>query len=104
VNQGGLLMLLIKLSVEVSMFIGIIIGAFVVGLALRGAQIKKLKRKVTDLEKEMMASHAEILELHRDKLVLEEKLKGSSSIPVIPITAKEDKKSEKLQDKSVGKN
>ena len=95
-------MLLIKLSVEVSMFIGIIIGAFVIGFVLRGAQLKKLKGKVNDLEKEMMASHAEILELQKEKLVLEEKLKGSSSIPVIPITAKEDKKSEKLQDKSVG--
>ena len=97
------MLLLIKLSVEVSMFIGIIIGAFVIGFVLRGAQLKKLKGKVNDLEKEMMASHAEILELQKDKLVLEEKLKGSSSIPVIPITAKEDKKSDKLQDKSIGK-
>ena len=96
-------MLLIKLSVEVSMFIGIIIGAFVIGFVLRSAQLKKLKGKVNDLEREMMASHAEILELQKDKLVLEEKLKGSSSIPVIPITAKEDKKSDKLQDKSIGK-
>jgi uncharacterized membrane-anchored protein YhcB (DUF1043 family) len=95
-------MLLIKLSVEISLFIGIIIGAFVIGFALRGAQIRKLKRRVNDLEKEMMASHAEILELQKDKLVLEEKLKGSS-IPVIPITVKEDKKTEKLQDKSIGK-
>jgi len=96
-------MLLIKLSIEISTFIGLIIGAFVIGFVLRRAQVKKIKRKVDELEREMMASHAEILELQKDKLVLEEKLKGSSSIPVIPITAKEDKKSDKLQDKSVGK-
>jgi hypothetical protein len=51
----------------------------------------------------MVLSHAEILELQRDRLLLEEKLKGTSSIPVIPITAKEEKKSDKLQDKSFGK-
>ena len=101
-NQGGMLMLLIKMSVEISTFIGLIIGAFAIGFLLRGAQLKKLKGKVQELESEMMASHAEILELQKDKLVLEEKLKGSSSIPVIPITAKEDKKADKLQDKSVG--
>lgn len=95
-------MLLIKLSVDVSMLVGIIIGAFAIGFVLRAAQIKKLKGKVADLEKEMMDSHAEILELQKDKLLLEEKLKGSSSIPVIPITSKEDKKADKLQDKSAG--
>jgi predicted Holliday junction resolvase-like endonuclease len=91
------------MSVEISTIIGLIIGAFVIGFVLRSAQIKKLKRKVEDLEREMMASHAEILELQKDKLVLEEKLKGSSSIPVISITSKEDKKADKLQDKSIGK-
>jgi hypothetical protein len=96
-------MLLIKLSIDVSMLVGLIVGAFVIGFVLRAAQIKKLKGKVADLEKEMMASHAEILDLQKDKLVLEEKLKGSSNIPVIPITSKEDKKAGQLQDKSASK-
>ena len=51
----------------------------------------------------MMASHAEILELQKERLQLEEKLKGTSNIPVIPINVKEEKKSEKLQDKSASK-
>lgn|ERR1043165_2461575 len=96
-------MLLIKLSIEVSMLAGIIAIAFATGFLLRHSQLKKLKFKVNDLEKEMIASHAEILELQRDRLLLEEKLKGNSNIPVIPITAKEEKKSDKLQDKSFGK-
>jgi len=96
-------MLLIKLSIEVSMLAGIIAIAFVTGFLLRRSQLKKLKSKVNDLEKEMIASHAEILELQRDRLLLEEKLKGNSNIPVIPITAKEEKKSDMLQDKSFGK-
>ena len=65
--------------------------------------MKKQKKRVGELEKEMMASHAEILELQKERLQLEEKLKGTSNIPVIPINVKEEKKSEKLQDKSASK-
>lgn len=102
-NQHGKLMLLIKLNLDVSMLIGIIAIAFVTGFLLRGARLKKLQGRVSELEKEMMTSHAEILELQKDRMILEEKLKGSSSIPVIPINAKEEKKSDKLQDKSISK-
>ncbi|HEX6426044.1 MAG TPA: hypothetical protein VF008_00110 [Niastella sp.] len=94
-------MLLIKLSLDVSMLIGIITIAFATGFLMRGTLIKKLKGRVSELEREMMASHAEILDLQKDRLTLEEKLKGSSNIPVIPINAKEEKKSDKLQDKSI---
>lgn len=96
-------MLLIKLSIEASMLAGIVAIAFATGYLLRGSQLKKQKRKVSELEREMVISHAEILELQRDKVLLEEKLKGNSNIPVIPITAKEEKKSDKLQDRSLGK-
>jgi hypothetical protein len=96
-------MLLITFSIDVSMVVGGIAVAFVFGFLLRGTQLKKLKGKVSDLEREMMASHAEILELQKDRLVLEEQLKGSSNIPVIPITVKEEKKSDKLSEKSVNK-
>jgi hypothetical protein len=96
-------MLLITLSIEVSMLAGIIAIAFATGFLLRRLQVRKQKSRVSELEKEMIASHAEILELQRDILLLEEKLKGTSNIPVIPITAKEEKKADKMQDKSVGK-
>ena len=96
-------MLLIKLTLDVSMLVGIIAIAFSAGFLMRGSRLNKLKGRVSELETEMMASHAEILELQRDRLMLEEKLKGSSNIPVIPINAKEEKKSEKLQDKSISK-
>jgi len=94
-------MLLIKLSVDLSMLVGFIILSFATGFFLRGGQLRKSREKVNDLEKEMMTSHAEILDLQKSKLVLEERLKGSSSIPVIPITIKEEKKADKLQDKTV---
>ena len=93
-------MLLMKLTLDLSVVIGITAVAFALGFMLRSAQLKKQKKRVGELEKEMMASHAEILDLQKERMQLEEKLKGSSNIPVIPITSKEEKKSEKLQDKS----
>jgi ABC-type phosphate transport system auxiliary subunit len=96
-------MLLIKLTLDLSILIGIAAVAFSSGFLCRSTQLKKQKKRVGELEKEMMASHAEILELQQERLQLEQKLKGSSNIPVIPITAKEEKKSEKLQDKSATK-
>lgn len=96
-------MLLIKLSLDVSMVMVIITIAFASGFLLRSARLKKLKGRVSELEREMMASHAEILELQRDKLILKEELNGSSNIPVIPINAKEEKKSDLMQDKSISK-
>lgn len=96
-------MLLIKLTLDLSILIGITTVAFVSGFLCRTTQLKKQKSRIGELEKEMMTSHAEILELQHERLQLEEKLKGSSNIPVIPITVKEEKKSEKLQDKSATK-
>ncbi|MBO9199092.1 MULTISPECIES: hypothetical protein [Niastella] len=95
-------MLLIKLSIDVSMLVGIVVAAFATGFLLRSSQLRRQKNRVEELEKEMMASHAEILELQQERLKLEKQLQGASNIPVIPITAKEEKKADKLQDKSVG--
>lgn len=97
------MLLLITFSIETSLLVGsIAVVAFTLGFILRSVQLKKLKGKVSDLEREMVASHAEILELQKERLALEAQLKGSN-IPVIPISVKEEKKSDKLQDKSVGK-
>ena len=92
-------MLLIKLTLDLSLVIGISVAAFLIGFLLRSSQLKKYRKRVAELESEMMANHAEILELQKERLQLEEKLKGSSNIPVIPIKVKD----EKLQDKSAVK-
>jgi cell division protein FtsB len=77
------------------MLVGAILAAFVIGFLFRSSQLKKQKKRVSELEKEMMASHAEILELQQERLTLEKQLKGASNIPVIPISSKEEKKSDK---------
>jgi hypothetical protein len=92
-------MLLIKFTIDLSVLVGITGIAFISGFLLRSKQLKKHKKRVGELESEMMANHAEILELQKERLQLQEKLQGSSNIPVIPINVKE----EKLQDKSATK-
>jgi hypothetical protein len=96
-------MLLIQLTINVFTLGGLLIAALVTGFLFRSGQIKKSERKIAELEKEMVTSHAEILELQQEKLALEEKLRGSSNIPVIPITSKDEKKTEKAPDKSISK-
>jgi hypothetical protein len=49
-------MLLIKLTIDVSMLVGAIIAAFVIGFMFRSSQLKKQKKRVSELEKEMMAN------------------------------------------------
>jgi hypothetical protein len=89
-------MLFIPLTLDVIWLGAMIIGAFLTGFLFRSGLIAKRDRKIAELEKEMVTSHAEILELQKEKLVLEEKIKKSSSIPVIPITEK------KADNKSAG--
>jgi hypothetical protein len=89
-------MLFIPLTLDVIWLGAIIIGAFTTGFLFRSGQLKKYNHKISELEKEMVLSHAEILELQKEKLVLEEKIKNPSSIPVIPITEK------KADNKSAG--
>jgi hypothetical protein len=93
-------MLFIPLTIDMVWLCGLIAGSFTIGFLFRSGQLKKVKKKVAGLEKEMVVSHAEILELQKDKVALQEQLKGTSNIPVIPITAKDEKKAD---NKSAGK-
>jgi len=68
----------------------LMVGAFVAGFLVRGGQLKVFRKKVLDLEKEMLSNHAEILALEREKATLLKQIK-ESKIPVIPmIPAKEE--------------
>jgi hypothetical protein len=89
-------MLFITLTLDVMWICVMIFAAFMTGFLFRSGQLKKCNRKINELEKEMVTNHAEILELQKDKVALEEKIKKSSTIPVIPITDK------KADNKSAG--
>jgi hypothetical protein len=61
------------------------VGFAVIGYAFRGARLLKLKRRVEELEREMLQNHAEILSLQKENTELQDKLKNNP-VPVIPIT------------------
>ena len=85
----------IELTLNVFVLTGIIFGAVLIGFLVRTTQIQSLKRKVVELEKEMLSNHADILELQRNKALLEQNLQASK-IPVIPMNPAKDDGAEKL--------
>ena len=97
-------MLAIPITVNLFFFVGSLAMCFLIGFAFRSGQISSLKSKIGHLEKEMLETHAEILDLQKDKVSLEDRLKVSSPIPVIPINAvAEEKTSDKIPDVSMRK-
>jgi hypothetical protein len=97
-------MLAIPITVNLFVLVGCLALSGIFGFAFRSGQIRSLKNKISNLEKEMLVTHAEILELQRDKVNLEHKLKESSPIPVIPInTVADDKNGDKMPDVTMRK-
>jgi hypothetical protein len=82
-------MLALVIPVNIFLLGGILLGAFLIGFFLRTAQMKSLKKKVWELENEMLRNHAEILEIQKEKSFLEQKLKDMH-IPVISMNPSKD--------------
>lgn len=95
-------MLAIELTLNLLVFAGIVVVSFVLGFMLRRKQLKSLKRKIFELEKEMLTNHADILELQRSKAMLELNLK-TSKIPVISLNPQKEDGGDKLTDKALRK-
>ncbi len=80
------------------LFAGFAVFFTVIGYISRTSKSASLKKKVNELESEMLTCHAEILQLQREKIELL-KTMSESSIPVISIAApKDEKNTEKLPD------
>jgi hypothetical protein len=58
--------------------------AMVAGFLLRGRQLVKKKRKIAQLEHEVMDANAELLEMQKDYCEMESRVARENS-PVIPI-------------------
>lgn len=90
-------MLAIIIPVNAFLFGGLILLSFLTGFMVRVGQLKSLKKKVLELENEMLSNHADILDLQKEKVALEQRLK-EFHIPVIPITGKDDSNNPKVPD------
>jgi hypothetical protein len=85
-------MLAIQLNINVLVLGGIVVGAWLLGFLIRRAQIAVLKKKVIELENEMLSNHSEILDLQRENASLEQQMK-QLHIPVISMKKTREEKS-----------
>jgi hypothetical protein len=78
--------------------LAIIAASGFIGFTLRRSQIAKIHKKLVKVENEMINSHAEILELQKEYITMELKLRGIKD-PVVVMTNPNDANSnEKLPD------
>ncbi|MGZ5245694.1 MAG: hypothetical protein ACXWV5_01305 [Flavitalea sp.] len=92
-------MLALEVTINVFVIFGIFLVAMAAGFMARVSQISGYKRKVVELEKEMLNNHASILDLQQEIAKLERKL-FESKIPVIPM--KKSKEEESKEGKKLG--
>lgn len=93
------------LSIEIHLLIlaGLLLSAFAGGYLLRSGKLRSSRKKILELEKEMLRNHAAILELQKEKVALvKEKVSlvgqmNESRIPVIPIKAEKEGGKGKVQ-------
>ncbi|HTE27185.1 hypothetical protein [Flavitalea sp.] len=87
-------MLAIQLNINALLLVAIVTTAVFLGFIFRSRQIVSLRKKVIELENEMLSNHSEILDLQRDNASLEQQMK-QLHIPVISMkTSREDKSSD----------
>jgi hypothetical protein len=77
-------MLTIEVSLNILVLILIVAVSALTGYGIRSRQLAKTRDRISELEEEMLSNYAEILDLQKDYLNMESKLKDFQ-IPVIPI-------------------
>ena len=85
-------MLAITISLNLFSLIALLLSFAFIGFLFRSAQIRSLKGKVIELETEMLRNHADILDLQKEKALLEQKI-NESKIPVIPLKSSKEEES-----------
>lgn len=85
-------MLAIQLNINALLFVSIVIAATFLGFIFRSRQLWSLRKKVIELENEMLSNHSEILDLQRENASLEQKMK-QLHIPVISMKTSREEKS-----------
>lgn len=85
-------MLNIEVNLSVLSLILLVFGALFTGYLLRSHQLKKKQFKISELRKEIVYNHAEILEMQMEYVALEKSL-NTSKATVLPMnTVKSDVK------------
>jgi hypothetical protein len=77
-------MLNVEFTLNVLTLMGMITGSLLFGYYLRSRQLKKKQFKISELRKEIVYNHAQILELQMEYVNLEKSIKGNT-VPVLPM-------------------
>jgi hypothetical protein len=92
---------LAQLTISIFPLLGTLLLVFAAGFFLRSAQLKDFRKKILDLEKEMLSNHAEILDLQKEKAYLLRQTK-ESEIPVIPMSAPAEEQDQNFSERKLG--
>jgi hypothetical protein len=71
-------------SINILVVLPLLVIAALLGFLVRSGQLRRKKRQINELEKEMMQAYAELLETQKDYCELKARLKDEDS-PVISI-------------------
>jgi len=96
-------MLTFEFSVNVLILLGIIAVSGFAGFSLRSRQLAKSKLKLAKAENEMISSHAEILELQKEYMTMELKLRGIKDPVIVMRNPLHNESNEKLPDGALRK-
>jgi hypothetical protein len=82
-------MLYVDLTINVLTLIAIVAGSILAGYLLRSRQLHKKQFRISELRKEIVYNHAQILELQKEYVSLEKSIKGTnaSPAPVLPMNS-----------------
>jgi len=76
---------LFDISIDIYLLIVLLAFAMLAGFWGRSGQIAKKKRRIAELEREMMQAHAELLEMQKDYCELESRAKEGNSPVIVTI-------------------
>jgi|SRR5580704_9421540 hypothetical protein len=96
-------MLTLEFSMNVFILFAVILSSLFIGFSLRSKQIRKNRSRVMQLENEMIHNHAEILELQKEYISMELKLRGIKDPLVVVKNPAKEEADEKLPDVSLRK-
>ncbi|MFI5124853.1 MAG: hypothetical protein ACHQDF_05970 [Chitinophagales bacterium] len=74
----------VEFTISVLTLLAVIAGSVLTGYILRSRQLHKKQFKISELRKEIVYNHAQILELQKEYVDLEKSMKGSIT-PVLPM-------------------
>jgi hypothetical protein len=75
----------IEFPISLMSLLAIIFLALITGYASRGRQIRKKQLKIRELKNQILYNHAHILELQKECVALESKMKKTTPVPVLAL-------------------